>query len=125
MKYDILYIPPSGTTQHVQHSWIAYYDNTTIGHIHMQVEADKKIKFLDAWVHERYRRKGVFRRLWDIRWDFIHKDEEYKGYTVYAWCKPMSLPLLLKQGFEEGDTCVYVEKQIMTQGPDDLSFVSC
>jgi hypothetical protein len=31
---------------------------------------------------------------------------------VYAWCKPMSLPLLIEKGFKEGDTCVYVEKKI-------------
>ena len=110
MNYDILYIPPSGTTQHQQHAWIAYSNNICIGHIHMQMEADKRIKFLDAWVHDEYRRKGIYRRLWDIRWDFIHKSEEYKGYIVYAWCKPMSLPLLLEKGFAEGDSCIYVEK---------------
>ena len=34
------------------------------------------------------------------------------GYTVYAWCKPASLPLLLEKGFDEGETCTYVEKVI-------------
>tara|TARA_B100000287_G_C20602722_1_gene768777 strand:+ start:1025 stop:1300 length:276 start_codon:yes stop_codon:yes gene_type:complete len=91
----------------------------------MQQEANKRIKFLDAWVHEDYRRQGIYRRLWDIRWDFIHKDEEYKGYTVYAWCKPKSLPLLLEKGFEEGEECTYVEKEIMKLPPGEQCFVSC
>ena len=125
MKYDILYIPPSGTTQRCQHSWIAYVKNICIGHIHMDEEANKRVKFLDAWVHEEYRRQGIYRKLWDIRWDFLHKDEKYKGYTVYAWCNPMSLPLLLDNGFIEGDEWVYVEKEIMKQPPGEQCFVSC
>ena len=125
MNYSILYIPPSGTTQHCQHSWIAHYNNASIGHIHMHIEAEKKIKFLDAWVHEGYRRQGVYRTLWDTRWDFIHKDEKYKGYKVYAWCKPKSLPLLLENGFIQGDDCIYVEKEIMELPPGEQCFVSC
>jgi len=124
--YDILYVPPSGTTQYCQHTWIAHINQVCTGHIHMQVEARQKIKFLDAWVHEDYRRQGIYRKLWEARWDFIHKDEEYKGYKVYAWCKPMSLPLLLENGFERGEECVYVEKEIMKPKPTgEQCFVSC
>ena len=65
---------------------------------------------MDAWVHKDYRRRGIFRKLWDTRLNYINK--HYKGYTAYAWCKPMSLPLLVEKGFKEGDTCVYVEKKI-------------
>ena len=71
---------------------------------------EDKIKFLDAWVHKDHRRKGIFRKLWDIRWNFVQQN--YKGYKAYAWCKPMSLPLLIEKGFKEGETCVYVEKII-------------
>ena len=71
---------------------------------------DKKIKFLDAWVHEEHRLKGVFRMLWDTRWEYVKT--RYSGYTVYAWCKPSSLPLLLEKEFNVGETCTYVEKVI-------------
>ena len=57
-----------------------------------------------------YRRQGIFRLLWDTRWEFVKIN--FKGYKAYAWAKPMSLPLLLEKGFDEGDTCVYVEKKI-------------
>jgi len=124
-EYKILYVPPSGTTAYCQHAWIAYVDDTCVGHIHMEVEANQRIKFLDAWVHENHRKQGIFRKLWDTRWDFIHKDEEYGGFIVYAWCKPMSLPLLLDNGFVEGDTCVYVEKEIRKLSSNELCFVSC
>ena len=107
---SIIHIPPSGTTQHTLHAWVAHINDLCVGHIHLQREANKRIKFLDAWVHKNHRRKGIFRQLWNKRWEFIQQN--YKGYKIYAWCKPMSLPLLLEKGFKAGDTCVYVEKKI-------------
>ena len=107
---QIIHIPSSGTTQYVKHSWVAHINNKCVGHIHLQVEPDQRIKFLDAWVDEDYRRQGIFRTLWETRWRYVQ--EQYNGWTAYAWCLPMSLPLLLEKGFTEGDTCVYVEKEI-------------
>ena len=120
-QYSIVHVPPSGTTQHVQHAWIASVDQLCVGHIHLQVEPDDKIKFLDAWVHPDYRRKGIFRKLWDIRWEYVKRN--YNGWKAYAWAKPMSLPLLIEKGFEEGDNCIYVEKDI--EGEIPFTFVSC
>jgi GNAT superfamily N-acetyltransferase len=105
-----MHIPPSGTTQHILHAWVAHINNLCVGHIHLQQEAKKQIKFLDAWVHEDYRRQGIYRKLWDTRWEYVKT--HYKGYKVYAWCKPMSLPLLLEKDFKAGDTCVYVSSTI-------------
>ncbi len=106
------------------HGWVAHHDNICVGHVHMSLESKKRIKFLDAWVHEDYRRQGIFRKLWDVRWEFINK--EFKGFKAYAWAKPMSLPLLVEKGFNEGDTCIYVEKEIKNNPPCGPScFVSC
>lgn len=91
-------------------TWIAMLDGDVVGHIYMLREEGNKIKFLDAWVHEDHRLKGIFRKLWDTRWDYVKK--KYQGHTVYAWCRPASLPLLLEKGFEAGETCTYVEKII-------------
>jgi len=92
--------------------WIAYDAATreAIGHIFMMIEIGERIKFLDAWVDEAHRRKGIYRRLWETRWEYVN--EEYRGYTVYAWCKDSSLPLLLEKGFEPGEIVTYVEKKI-------------
>ena len=76
----------------------------------MQIQKDNKIKFLDAWVHEDYRRRGIYRSLWDKRWEYVNNT--YSNKTIYAWCLSMSLPLLQEKGFNKGDTCVYVEKKI-------------
>ena len=91
-------------------SWIATNDNQVVGHIFMKIENDNRIKFLDAWVDENHRRKGIFRQLWDTRWEYVN--EHYKGYLVYAWCKESSLPLLIEKGFNGGESCIYVEKKI-------------
>ena len=66
-----MHIPPSGTTQYVKHTWVAHIENQCVGHIHFLLETNNRIHFLDAWVHEDHRRKGIFRLLWDTRWDYI------------------------------------------------------
>ncbi len=115
---------PSGTRQYNMHGWVAHQDDICVGHIHMSIESEKKIKFLDAWVHKDYRRQGIFRKLWDTRWEYVN--ENYKGYKTYAWAKPMSLPLLLEKGFKAGDSSVYVEKDIENFKPYGPScFISC
>jgi len=91
-------------------TWIAMIENEIVGHIFMEKEVGNQIKFLDAWVHDDHRRKGIFRMLWDTRWNYV--SEQYSGYLVYAWCKENSLPLLKEKGFETGEICTYVEKII-------------
>jgi len=113
---SIIYSPSNARRLH---SWIATLNNECVGNIHLQVEPNKQIKFLDAWVHEDYRRQGIFRQLWDIRWRYVQQN--YIGYKTYAWCKPSSLPLLLEKGFKKGEKCIYVEKTV----EEPLIFVSC
>ena len=73
--------------------WLAIVDGQTVGHIFMQIEPERRIKFLDAWVHPNH-------------------TTSYPDYTVYAWCLPKSLPLLIEKGFTAGDVCTYVERPV-------------
>ena len=57
-----------------------------------------------------WRRKGVYRKLWETRWDYVN--ENYMGYIIYAWSKEDSLNLLVEKGFSTGEVCTYVEKKI-------------
>jgi len=108
MDIKILHLKPNAQNLEM---WIAYDgDNNAIGHIFMLIESNNKIKFLDAWVDEGWRRKGIWRKLWDTRWEYVTSN--YGGYLVYAWCKKQSLPLLLEKGFECGEIVTYVQKQI-------------
>ena len=45
--------------------------------------------------------------------DGLMLKKNYKGHKAYAWCLPKSLPLLIEKEFTRGDTCVYVEKEIL------------
>lgn len=85
-------------------------NNLSVGHIFMLIERDNKIKFMDAWVHSDYRRLGIYRSLWEARWEYVK--DNYKNHLIYAWCKDTSLPLLLEKGFDMGETVTYVEKKI-------------
>ena len=42
----IMYIPPSGTTQYVKHTWASHIDNQCVGYIHFFVETEDKIKLV-------------------------------------------------------------------------------
>ena len=109
MIEDIKIIHLKSNAQQLE-TWIAMLNGDIVGHIYMEREESNKIKFLDAWVHEDHRRKGIFRMLWDTRWEYVQ--QQFKGYLAYAWCKPASLPLLLEKGFDVGETCTYVEKTV-------------
>ena len=109
MIEDIKIIHLKSNAQQLE-TWIAMLNGEIVGHIYMEREENNKIKFLDAWVHEEHRLKGIYRKLWDVRWEYVKT--RYIGYTVCAWCKPSSLPLLIEKGFIEGEICTYVEKII-------------
>ena len=108
-NFRVVHLKPNA--QNIE-MWIAYdiISEKSIGHIFMTIETNQRIKFLDAWVDENHRRKGIFRQLWNKRWEYVN--EHYKGYLVYAWCKESSLPLLIEKGFNGGESCIYVEKKI-------------
>lgn len=105
--FQIVWVP--GST-HDTEAWIAIADGKTIGHISMLIETGQRLKFRDAWVDPEWRRKGIFRSLWEARWSSVTK--RYPDWKVYAWCKDASLPLLLEKGFDSGEVSTYVEKRI-------------
>ena len=45
-----------------QSGWLAMVNDEIVGHIFMEEQKDKRLKFLDAWVSENYRRKGVYKQ---------------------------------------------------------------
>ena len=93
------------------YGWLALTNtDQPVGHIFMQVELDNKIKFMDAWVSDEFRRKGIFTMLWEARWKYVK--EHFNKYTAYTWALPMSVGLLRKKGFTEGESCIYMEKTI-------------
>lgn len=109
MKEEIKVIHLKSNGQGIE-TWISLLDGEVVGHIYMEFQLENKIKFLDAWVHPDHRRKGIYRKLWETRWEYVN--DNYKGYLIYAWCKENSLPLLIEKGFSIGEVVTYVEKKI-------------
>ena len=109
MKEEIKVVHLKSNGQSIE-TWISLLDGEVVGHIYMECQSENKIKFLDAWVHPNHRRKGIYRKLWETRWEYVN--DNYKGYLTYAWCKENSLPLLIEKGFSIGEVVTYVEKKI-------------
>lgn len=91
-------------------TWAAFLNQECIGNISLEIHPGKKLKFIDAWVHPDFRRLGIYRTLWDIRWEYCINN--YKGYKTFAWCKEKSFPLFKEKGYTIGEMCTYVEKDL-------------
>ncbi len=115
--YQIIWVHANAQDQE---AWIAIAEGKTVGHIWMSIEKGQRLKFMDAWVDPEWRRNGIFRSLWEARWSSV--SERYPEWTVYAWCKSNSLPLLLEKGFHAGEECTYVEKKIINIDNDRRNF---
>ena len=103
---------------HIKHdkNFVAFMamndDSQPIGWANLTVQLDNKLKFQDAFVLEPYRRQGVYTKLWDTRMEYVNKYYAGKGYTLYAYCKPMSIGQFRKHGFDEVEILTHVTKEI-------------
>ena len=56
------------------------------------------------------RRQGVYTMLWKAR--DTYAKQHFAGQKSYAWCKESSLPTYLKNGYEQKEICILVEKNL-------------
>ena len=104
----IIKIPPnSGSPEPLV--WVAILNNECIGHVRLSIEHNK-IKYHDAWVHPDHRRQGIYTLLWETRDQYAR--QHFAGQKSYAWCKKGSLPVYIKKGYTQGESCIYVEKKL-------------
>ena len=104
---------PSSTPDPSRHSscgWVAIVDDKEIGWCNMSFLPHNTLKFEDAFVHPDYRGKGIYRKLWDTRWEYVTKN--LKGKKVIAYCKPITVKFYKEKGFEEVHKITLVEKTI-------------
>jgi len=104
---------PTQTPDPSRHStcgWIAIVDNKEVGWINMSFLPNNTLKFEDAFVHLDYRGRGIYRQLWNRRWNYVNSF--CKGMKIIAYCKPTTLDFYIQQGFKELHTISLVEKQI-------------
>ena len=48
--------------------------------------------------------------LWEAR--DTYAKQHFAGQKSYAWCKEGSLPMYLKNGYEQKEICILVEKDL-------------
>ena len=104
---------PSSTPDPSRHSscgWVAIIDDKEVGWCNMSFLPHNTLKFEDAFVDPDYRGKGIYRKLWDTRWEYVNKN--FKGMKVIAYCKPITVSFYEEKGFEEVHKITLVEKTI-------------
>ena len=104
---------PSSTpdpSRHPSCGWVAIVDGKEIGWCNMSFLPENTLKFEDAFVHPDHRGKGIYRKLWNTRWEYVTKN--FKGMKVIAYCKPITLSFYKEKGFEEVHKITLVENTI-------------
>ena len=95
-------LPESVPTPKDECGWIALYNNQAIGWNSLLFLSDNTIKFANAYVEEKYRGNGIYKMLWDVRWEWCQ--ENLKGYKVITYCLPTTHQFYKDKGWEEGHT---------------------
>ncbi len=102
---------PTATPDPARHSscgWIAICDGKEVGWCNMSFLPDNTLKFEDSFVHPDYRGKGIYKMLWEFRFNYV--SEHFNNYKLMAYCKPSTLKHYKKQGFIEKEIITLVEK---------------
>ena len=109
----ISYRLPSNTPDPSRHSscgWIAVVDNKEVAWCNMSFLPENTLKFEDAFVLPDYRGRGIYRKLWDIRWEYVNKN--LKGMKIIAYCKPITVDFYQEKGFKEVHKITLMEKML-------------
>lgn len=73
----------------------------------------KRWLFRSGYVHEDYRRQGIFRKLWDLRLQYVI-DEGAR--IIEGWCNYKNEPMFQKDGFiliKDGGSEKFMRKVIL------------
>ena len=89
---------------------ILLYDNKAIGWNSLLFLSHNTIKFANAFVEEKYRGKGIYKMLWDARWEWCQ--ENLNGYDVITYCLPTTLNFYREKGWSEGHTSTLMSSKI-------------
>ena len=112
MKIDIIgFRLPTATpdpTRHASCGWVAICDSKEVGWCNMTFLPDNTIKLEDSFVRPDYRGKGIYKKLWERRMDYIKTN--FSHYNLMAYCKSTTLEYFKKQGFIEEEIITLVKK---------------
>ena len=99
-----------GPQRHSSCGWVAIIDSKEVGWCNMSFLPNNILKFEDAFVLPAFRGRGIYRKLWDTRWNYV--STACKGMQVISYCKPSTQEFYKKRGFKEKYHVTLMEKQI-------------
>ena len=101
---------PPDPSRHSSCGWIALQDGKEVGWCNMSFLPNNTIKFEDAFVHQDYRGQGIYRSLWETRWNYIAS--HCQGMRIIAYCKPVTVQFYQDKGFVEVEKITLVERSV-------------
>lgn len=102
---------PTATPDPTRHSscgWVALCDHKEVGWCNMSFLPEGVIKYEDSFVHPDYRGKGIYKKLYEARDNYVTM--LFKGSKIISYCKPATLEFFLKRGFIKKQIITLVEK---------------
>ena len=95
-------------TRHASCGWVAIYNDKEIGWCNMTFLPNNVLKLEDAFIHPDFRGKGIYKQLWNKRYDYIQ--EHFSNYKLMAYCKPTTLDFYKKKNFIVKEVITLVER---------------
>ena len=109
MKEDISIIKIKPSVNVV--TFIALNENQEfVGQVNISVLMNNRLKLTGAYVEKKYRKKGVYRLLWNARMDYITK--HFSDYDMQAYCNPQSVKMCEENGFEPTEIIQKMTKKV-------------
>ena len=92
-------LPGNSPSSQVDCGWIAYTGEEEIGWVSMIFYPKKIIKFAAAYVKSKYRGKGVYSQLWDVKFNYCQ--EKFPNHKIISYCKESVIDFYIKKGFKK------------------------
>ena len=102
---------PSSTPDPSRHSscgWVAILDGKEVGWCNLTFLPQGILKYEDSFVSPHYRRKGIYKKLYEARDNYVSR--LFKGNKIISYCKPSTVDFFKEQGFEEKEVITLMEK---------------
>ena len=95
-------------SRHTSCGWVAICDNKEVGWCNLTFLPQGIIKYEDSFVSPHYRRKGIYKKLYEARDNYVTR--LFKGSKIISYCKPSTVEFFKEQGFEEKEVITLMEK---------------
>ena len=95
-------------SRHTSCGWVAIYDNKEVGWCNLTFLPQGILKYEDSFVSPHYRRKGIYKKLYEARDNYVTR--LFKGSKIISYCKPSTVEFFKEQGFEEKEIITLMEK---------------